>query len=244
MTAPRFLVPEVLAVGQTIPLPPACSHHARRVLRLRAQDRLVLFDGRGNEFEAFLVPDPLGGARCFATITRGAAVDREARLRITIVQALSAQEKMDWLVEKAVELGARRIILAAAARSVVRLSAARRERRADRWQDIAAAACSQCGRNELPRIEIADDLGAALRAAQDSSARWVLDPSARSGLGRASGDSITCAVGPEGGFTAEELALAHALGYAGANLGRRTLRTETAALAAICALLALHGEFS
>jgi 16S rRNA (uracil1498-N3)-methyltransferase len=244
MTTPRFLVPEPLRVGETIALPPACSHHAQRVLRLRIQDRLVLFDGRGNEFEAFLVPDPLGGARCCATITHGAAVDREARLRISVVQALSSQEKMDWFVEKAVELGARRILLTAAARSVVHLSGPRRQRRADRWREIAAAACSQCGRNELPLIEIFDDLGTALRAAQDASARWVLDPGARAGLGRTGGDSIACAVGPEGGFTAEELALAQALGYTGASLGKRVLRTETAALAAISALLALQGEFS
>jgi len=245
MRPPRFLVSDRLAVGETIVLPLACSHHALHVLRLRARDSLILFDGKGSEFEAFLVPDPRSAARCRATITRGGPVDREARLHITVVQALSAQEKVDWLLEKAVELGADRIILASATRSVVRLSAARRQRRVQRWRDIAAAACAQCGRNRLPVIDVAEDLAAALASAPDAASRWLLEPSAHSGLTRvASGASVALAVGPEGGFTAEETALAHSLGYVSARLGRRVLRTETAALAAMCALLAWEGEFS
>ncbi len=244
MAVPRFLVLDTLAVGASVPLPPASSHHARRVLRLRADDPLILFDGKGSEFEAVFAPDPLNASRSHATITRGGPVDREALIRITLVQALSSQDKLDWLVEKAVELGAHRIVLAPAARSLVRLSGPRRERRADRWREIAVAACCQCGRNRLPSIEISDHLETALRCAQVSSARWILDPGAQSGLHRASGDSVTCAVGPEGGFTAEELALARSLRYAGARLGRRVLRTETAGLVAISALLALHGEFA
>lgn len=243
MRAPRFFVPHGLAVGQTISLPPECSHHALRVLRLRANDAVKLFDGRGNEFEALLLPDPADASRCRASIMRGGPVDREARLRITIVQALSAQEKIDWFLEKAVELGADRIILASAARSVVRLSAARRERRLERCRDIAVGACSQCGRNRLPSIQIVDDLGAALRAAQDASSRWLFEPSAPAGLKAANGGSVTLAVGPEGGFEDEEVALARSLGYVSARLGQRVLRTETAALAGICALLALEGEY-
>ena len=220
------------------------ENHARRVLRLRADDPLILFDGKGSEFEAVFVPDPLNASRSYATITRGGPVDREALLRITLVQALSSQDKLDWLVEKAVELGADRIVLAPAARSLVRLSGPRRERRADRWREIAVAACCQCGRNRLPSVEISENLETALRSARTSSAQWILEPAAQSGLHRASGDSVTCAVGPEGGFADEELALARSLGYAGARLGRRVLRTETAGLVAISALLAFHGEFA
>lgn len=244
MRAPRFLVATALAPGQTIELPPACSHHALRVLRLRGNDSLTLFDGKGSEFEALLAPDPSSASRCFARIMRGGPLDREARLRITVVQALSAQEKMDWFLEKAVELGAARIILASSARSVVRLAGPRRQRRLQRWQEIAAAACSQCGRNMLPQIELADGLATALGAAGDARARYLLEPGAASGLARPSGESVALAVGPEGGFVAEETALAHSLGYVSARLGPRVLRTETAALAAISALLALHGEFA
>jgi len=143
MAIPRFLVPEPLAAGARIALSPASSHHARRVLRLRAGDMLVLFDGKGSEYEAVFAPDPLNASRSYAKITGGGPVDREAHADITLVQAMCAQDKVDWLVEKAVELGARRIILAPAARSVVRLSEQRRERRVERWRDVAAAACGQ-----------------------------------------------------------------------------------------------------
>jgi 16S rRNA (uracil1498-N3)-methyltransferase len=244
MAAPRFLVSDTLLIGKTIALPPAASHHALRVLRLRARDAIVLFDGAGGEFQAVLVPDPGGGPHWQATITGGGPVDREARLRITIVQALSAQEKIDWFVEKAVELGADRIVLASSVRSVVRLAAARRQRRLERWREIAAGACAQSGRNRLPAIDLADDLAAALGAARHASACWLLEPNAPSGLARAPGGSVAIAVGPEGGFTGEEVALAHSLGFVSARLGQRILRTETAALAAVSALLALDGEFS
>ena len=244
MRAPRFLISDPLAVGQTIELPPACCHHALRVLRLRPGDALVLFDGMGSEFEAFLVPHAHSKSRWQATIARGGPIDREARLRITVVQALCAQEKIDWFLEKAVELGAGRIVFASAARSLVRLNAARRQRRIERWRELVAAASSQCGRNVLALVEIADDLAAALAGAQGSNSRWLLDPSAPHGLTRANGGSVTLVVGPEGGFTAEETSLAHSLGYVGARLGPRVLRTETAALAGISALLALEGEFS
>lgn len=244
MRAPRFFVSDGLAVGQTIVLPPQCSHHALRVLRLRAHDAVKLFDGKGNEFDALLLPDPAAVSQCRASITSGGPVDREARLRITIVQALSVQEKIDWFLEKAVELGADRIILAGTARSVVRLSAARRQRRLERCRDIALAACSQCGRNRVPVIEIADDLGAALGAAQEASSRYLLEPNAPAGLKAANGRSVALAVGPEGGFEVEEVALAHSFGYVSSRVGQRVLRTETAALTAICALLALAGEYS
>jgi 16S rRNA (uracil1498-N3)-methyltransferase len=252
MTSPRFLVRTVLAAGTTIELPAAASHHARRVLRLRAGDALTLFDGVGNEYAARFAPDPVNASRSEATIAGGGPVDREPRLRITLVQALSAQEKLDWLVEKAVELGAHRIVLAPAARSVVRLDGARRERRLERLREIAAAACCQCGRNRIPEIAIADGLEAALRAGADARSRWVLDPASPTALlrGFASGapepgvEAASLAVGPEGGYTDAELALARALGYSGARLGARVLRTETAGLAAISALLAASGEYS
>ena len=236
MRAPRFFLPAALAVGQTIVLPPECSHHALRVLRLRAHDAVTLFDGKGNEFEAFLLPEPSSASYCRASITRGGPLEREARLRITIVQALSAQEKIDWFLEKTVELGADRIVLAAAARSVVRLSAARRQRRIERCREIAVAACSQCGRNRLPVIEIVDDWASALGTAKNAASRWLLEPGAPGGLKAANGGAVALVVGPEGGFDAEEIALAHSLGYVSARVGPRVLRTETAAMVVLAQL--------
>jgi 16S rRNA (uracil1498-N3)-methyltransferase len=246
MSPPRFLVPGPHRAGESVELPEGVAHHARRVLRLRAGDELVLFDGVGNEYRARL-ETVAGSDRAHALIDGGGAMDREARLAITLVQALVAPEKIDWLVEKCVEAGAARIVIAPAARSVARLEGARQARRLARWQDIAAAACAQCGRNVLPAIELAPDLPAALRAGAAAAAGWILDPQAPSGLGAtgASGAGGACiAVGPEGGFTTDELGAAEALGYRRARLGPRVLRTETAGLAAVSALLALNGEYS
>jgi len=255
MSTPRFFVEDpsqgrgvAAAAGLTVPLPAPAGHHARRVLRLRPQEPIVLFDGNGNEYAAALLYDPLDAAGALAQIHAAAAVDREARVAITLVQALSAQDKIDWLIEKCVELGVARVVLAPAERSVVRLDEGRRARRLERWRDIATAACAQCGRNRVPQILLASDLAAALRAVPEGSRRWLLEPQAPRGLGAAgeggSGSAaLVCAVGPEGGFTAAEQAQAAALGYVAVRLGTRVLRTETAGLAAVAALLALHGEY-
>ncbi len=223
-------------------LPSAVSHHARRVLRLADGDALVLFDGKGSEFEAVLLAATENGSHSFAKIVRGGPVCRDAALQITLVQALVSQEKADWVVEKAVELGAHRILFAPCTRSVVRLDGRRLERRAERWREIAVAACGQCGRNTLPLVEAASDLETALRAGLDADERRVLEPTAEGGIGRVNGASVCMAVGPEGGFTSAELSLAHRLGYRGTRLGPRVVRTETAGLFAIAALLALNGE--
>ncbi len=235
-----------MAAGQTVVLPPAVSHHARRVLRLRAQDPLVLFDGEGREFEAVFLPDASDPALASAVISRGGPVDREARVRITLIQALGAQEKIDWLVEKCVELGVDRIVLAPTHRSVVRLDEARRTRRAARLREIVVAACCQCGRNRLPVVDVASELAAALALAPPDAARFLLDPGAAGGLKAPAPGAqppIWFVVGPEGGFTDEERALAAEFGYRRVRLGRRTLRTESAGLVAIAAALALGAEF-
>jgi 16S rRNA (uracil1498-N3)-methyltransferase len=244
MATPRFYVPEGLAPDARLALAPEASHHARRVLRLRAGEEVVLFDGAGNEYQAVLEAAAPNENRSYVRVLRGGAVDREAALQVTLVQALCAQDKTAWIVEKCVELGVARLILAPAARSVVRLAAARAPRRADRWREIAISACCQCGRNRIPSVELAGDLASALRGAGDGTQRLLLDPAAAAGLPQPQGAGVVLAVGPEGGFTAGELQLAASLGYAATRLGPRVLRTETAGLAAISALLAREGEFS
>jgi len=260
MPTPRFYVPataagaqpSALAPGNVLQLPAAASHHALRVLRLRPGDPVVLFDGQGQEYRAVLEAAPAGnpanGSGCAARVLEGGTVDREAAVSITLVQALSATEKIDWLVEKCVELGVARLVLVPAERSVVRLDAPRGARRLGRWQDIGAAACCQCGRNRLMDIVLAADLPEALQGALPAGGpAWVLDPSAPVALAAAPPGPplpITCAVGPEGGFTAAEIALAESSGYVRGRLGPRVLRTETAGLAVVAALLALHGEYA
>lgn len=267
MRTPRFFFPDPpdgpplrdLAPGARVLLPDDASHHARRVLRLRPGETVALFDGRGHEAEAVLAEAPAGepanASRYAAHIVAVGAIDREAGVAITLVQALSASEKIDWLVEKCVELGVARLVLAPAQRSVVRLEAGRASRRLERWRDIGIAACGQCGRNRLMEIMLAGDLGEALREGRPTSGQaWVLDPAAPVALAAemagggvlpADGASpIACAVGPEGGFSDEEIALAESIGYARGRLGSRVLRTETAGLVAVTALMALHGEYA
>jgi len=261
MSTPRFHVPDAstgarlrdLAPGMALPLPDPANHHARRVLRLRPGDPIVLFDGQGHEYHALLeeapADTPVNAGRFAARVQRGGAVDREAGVPITLVQALSATEKIDWLVEKCVELGVARLVLAPAERSVVRLDAARGERRLSRWHDIGVAACCQCGRNRLMEISLAADLRSAFQwAVPAAGAAWLLDPGAPASLavGAARAEArlpVAFAVGPEGGFTPAELALGESSGYVRVRLGPRVLRTETAGLAAVTALLALSGEY-
>ncbi len=260
MRTPRFFVPDPtdgarlrdLATGATVLLPDDASHHARRVLRLRPGEAVALFDGAGHEAEAVLAEAPAGGtangSRFAARILASGAIDREAGVAITLVQALSASEKIDWLVEKCVELGVARLVLAPAQRSVVRLEAARGARRLERWRDIGVSACGQCGRNRLMDITLAGDLAEALQAGRPTPGRaWILDPAGPVALAATLPDGgavpLACAVGPEGGFTDAEMAQAESAGYARARLGPRVLRTETAGLVAVAALLALHGEY-
>ncbi len=242
MATPRFHVDGPLAAPARVELPAAASHHALRVLRLRAGDPLQLFDGRGGQYEARLLAGGAGAAAVVELLSHD-PVEREARVELTLVQALVALDKMDWVVEKAVELGVARLLVAPAERSVVRLDADRGQRRCQRWREIAIAACAQCGRNRLPAVELAPSLEVALATGASATLRLLLDPDAPQGL-PAVHAAVSLVVGPEGGFTAAESGAARSHGYQGTRLGPRTLRTETAGLAATAALLALAGEFS
>ncbi|HOX88175.1 MAG TPA: 16S rRNA (uracil(1498)-N(3))-methyltransferase [Burkholderiaceae bacterium] len=240
MSTPRFFVDAALEPGAHLALPERVAHHALRVLRLAPGSALVLFNGRGGEAQATL---EIAGPRAWARITQWHGVERESGLDLTLIQAIVAADKLDWVVEKATELGVARIVLVPAARSVVRLSGERLERRLAHWRDIALAACAQCGRNRVPEILAEADLRAAC-AASAARHRYVLAPVASDArLSAAPGDALALAVGPEGGFTPDELGVARAAGFTALRLGPRVLRTETAGLAALAACQALAGDW-
>jgi 16S rRNA (uracil1498-N3)-methyltransferase len=250
MSTPRFLVSGSLRTGTRISLTPAASHHALRVLRLREGAQILVFDGAGHEALATLEGDLTQGGVVHATLLDVRTIDREAATSIAVLQALCAQDKIDWLVEKCVELGAARIVLFPAERSVVRLEESRRARREERLREIAIAASAQCGRTRIPSVAIVSSMREAFAPvpgqAPPAVQRWILDPGGDAGFGA---DALDCrdatfAVGPEGGFTNDELSLAHSHGFTSLRLGPRVLRTETAGLAAVAALLALRGEFT
>jgi 16S rRNA (uracil1498-N3)-methyltransferase len=240
MTVARFFVDADLAAGMAVRLPTAVAHHATRVLRLSDDATIVLFNGRGGEFAARLRTDK-GHAN--AVVEYFDPVERESPLRLTLLQALVAGDKLDWVVEKAVELGVTRIVISPAARSVVRLAGERLTRRLSHWREIVAGACAQCGRNRLPAVEAAASPAAAFAALRDCTQRFVLTPGAGGKLFAAAA-SIGLAVGPEGGFTEEELQQAETHGFVRTGLGPRVLRTETAGLAAAAALQAMWGDIA
>lgn len=239
MPAPRFFVDLPLAPGARVQLPQAVAHHAFRVLRLAEGDVVTLFNGHGGEFDAALGSVQRGDA----LLREHRTVEREAPLELTLVQSLVATEKLDWIVEKATELGAARVLLLPAERSVVRLAGERLERRLAHLRGVARAACEQCGRNRVPLVDAVSSLAQAATAAPPAAQRLVLAPEATEGrMGHAR--AFVLAVGPEGGFTPAELSAAQAAGYGLTCLGPRVLRTETAGLAALAALQALHGDFA
>lgn len=242
MPAPRFHCDIPLAAGARIALPDALAHHALRVLRLRDGEAITLFNGQGGEYPAVLEVDGKAG---WAQL--GEFNPREAELggRITLAQGLPSGDKMDWVVEKAVELGAARVCPIAAQRSVLQLSGARLEKRVAHWQRIAQSAAEQCGRNRLMAVDAPQSLADWLALPADGL-RLLCHPEAGQDLAGALQDAsgaqaLTLLVGPEGGWSDKELEAARQAGVQAVRFGPRVLRTETAGLALISAISALRG---
>jgi 16S rRNA (uracil1498-N3)-methyltransferase len=240
---PRFYCPQPLAPGATVDLPPEAAHHATKVLRMNEGEGVILFDGRGGEWFGRL--RRVGKTMAVALESFDGA-DRESPLLITLAQGLPAADKMDWIMQKAVELGVAVIRPVTCRRSVIRLSGERMERRVAHWQAVAIAACEQCRRNVVPKVAPLVDLPQFLGAsAGDNGLRLILAPEAGvrlAALPRPAGP-VMLLVGPEGGFEDGELAAAATAGFQAVSLGPRVLRTETAGLAALAAMMALWGDF-
>lgn len=240
---PRFFCPFPLHPGATVELAADAAHHALKVLRVSAGDTATLFDGRGGQWQATLNP---AGKSLRATLIEFEDLDPEPPLQLTLVQALPASDKMDFVVQKAVELGVVRIQPVTAKRCVIRLAGERAERRLAHWRNIAIAACEQSGRNRIPAVAPIVDLPQYLGiAARENAIRFVCAPGA-SGFLRdlaVPAAPVSLLIGPEGGFEEGELLAAHAAGFHRIGLGPRVLRTETAGLGAVAAMMALWGDW-
>lgn len=244
MRVTRLFVEAPLHPDSDLALPASAAAHAVRVLRLKPGDAMTLFNGDGKEYPARLIT--AGTRETRVAVQSVAAPARESTLQITLVQAIVRGEKMDWIIQKATELGASRITPVSTGRSEVRLDPARARKRLEHWRAVAVAACEQCGRNVVPLIDLPVDLvvWAGDNAAPEPATRWMLCPDAGTRLrdmAPASG-ALTLAVGPEGGFGEGDLAALRAQDFGELRLGPRTLRTETAGIAAIAALQALYGD--
>jgi 16S rRNA (uracil1498-N3)-methyltransferase len=243
MRIPRIYVPQPLRPGGEVELPAQAGEHIARVLRLDRGHPVRLFNGDGDEYAAELAS--LAKRSVKARVLESAiAADRESPLRITLGQGIARGDKMDLILQKATELGVARIVPLITERTEVKLDAERAERRLAHWEAVVAAACEQCGRNRLPELREPirlSDWAAALD--EETGLRLALDPqgdvSARElSLKR----HATLAVGPEGGLSAHDLAVLDQTGFRGLRLGPRILRTETAGLAALSVLQAIHGD--
>jgi len=237
----RLFVPAPLAAGASIELPADTAAHIVRVLRARSGDALILFNGEGREYPGAI--DSVRGSRVSVVLSAEHAVDRESALAVTLVQAVPRGDRMDFVVQKATELGVARIVPILSERSVVRLNERQQTSKLAHWRAVAISACEQCGRNRLPRIEAPLDLRDHLAAPSDIPTRFVLEPEGASQpLPAAPSAAVEVTVGPEGGFSAAELDAMRLVGLAPLRLGPRILRTETAALAALTWLQTRFGD--
>lgn len=242
MNSPRFFCPDALAPGAVLALPENAARHAARVLRLGPGAALTLFDGRGGEYSARIaaVRKDAVDAEVLAWRER----ECESPLRIRLVQALQAGDKMDLTVQKAVELGVDAIRPVASRRSVVRLEGDRAARRVEHWRGVAASACEQCGRNRVPEVAAIESFEHWLARPADVPLRLMLSPTATLTLAELPpARSLELLIGAEGGLDPREAEMAEAAGFVGVRLGPRVLRTETAGLAALAAIQTLWGDF-
>jgi 16S rRNA (uracil1498-N3)-methyltransferase len=235
---PRLYVDAAIEPGSRLVLPAEAAHHAARVLRLKDGDAVVLFDGRGGEYAARLALQ--GRDKVSATTAGRRDVERESPLQITLAQAISSSDRMDFTIQKAVELGVAAIHPLLASKSLVRLSAEREAKKLAHWRRVAIAACEQCGRNRIPEIR---EPVALERYRPDAGSKILLSPSGSGKLSDLASGPVVLAAGPEAGFSDAEEQLLLRAGFQPVRLGPRILRTETAALAALAALNALAGDF-
>ena len=245
MPKARLYIPNRIRLGCDVQLEAEQAHYLGRVLRMKTGSELTIFDGSGDEFPAIVTSFRKGSA----TLQPGEPVrrNRESPLRIRLVQGVSRGERMDFVVQKATELGVSELQPVLTERTVVRLGAGRSERRLAHWQRVAISACEQCGRNSLPAIASPLPVDDYLAADREAAIRISLSPTARNGLGSldAPGEGrVELLVGPEGGLSEAEISNASACGFTPISLGPRILRTETAALAAIALIQARWGDLA
>jgi len=243
MRVTRVHVDLPLATGARLALPEEAAAYLARVLRLQPGDACVLFNGDGNDYEARLLT--VGKRGVEVEVGPATAVDRESPLRVTLLQGVARGEKMDWILQKATELGVAAILPVSSDRSEVRLDQARARKRLAHWQGIVASACGQCGRARVPLVEAPTRLEDAI-ARLPAGPRYLLDPGAAESIASlaAPGEHCVLAVGPEGGWSPRDRGLLVDAGFTGVRMGPRILRTETAGIAMIAALQARYGDLA
>jgi len=241
MRISRFYLPVALQVGQNIVLDDDCAHYLRTVLRLKQDAKLILFNGMGGEYQATLLEVSRKAVRVAVEVYLERNV--ESGLQIVLGLGISRGDRMDFAVQKAVELGVTQIIPLETARCNVVLKTDKGEQKRGHWQKIAQHASEQCGRTFVPPLQPIADLAAWVT--QQQGLKIFLDPTATATLNQLqpADKLVTLLSGPEGGFSENERELAKAAGFIPVALGARILRTETAVLAALSCVQMLWGDF-
>jgi len=245
MRIPRIYSEQDLLPGHEVLLPEQAGEHVARVLRMERGHPLILFNGDGRECEARLAS--LAKRAVTAEVLAIREVDREAPLKLTLAQSIARGEKMDWILQKATELGVARIVPLVTERTEVRLDEERAGRRLAHWHSVIAGACEQSGRNRLPELDAPQRLDRWLGSldAASGEARLALLPEGETGARELGGlpHGALLVVGPEGGLADNDIAMLRHAEFRGLKLGPRVLRTETAGIAALAALQAMFGDF-
>jgi 16S rRNA (uracil1498-N3)-methyltransferase len=266
--ATRVYCPIAFNAGTLAPLSDDAFNHSVRALRMQVGDTLVLFDGEGRECAATL--HEVSKSRASVMLGEPVAISRASPLNITLLQGIAAADKMDWIIQKATELGVAHIVPIACERSVIKLSGEREAKRVEHWQRVAISACEQCGLNVVPTVHPPSSLAtwlnlnavnAAVNATTLPTTAWLLHPEGSQSLttqihGTAQAVQSTAQttaaqatvshrilIGPEGGLSPNEIAQAKNAGFQPVTIGPRVLRTETAGLAVIAVLQATLGDW-
>jgi 16S rRNA (uracil1498-N3)-methyltransferase len=260
MRLTRVYVDAPVAAGKRVVVEGSAANHIARVLRLRSGDSLTVFDGSGGEFGARI--EEFRKETVVVAVEEHRPLDRESPLPLTLVQGISRGERMDWIIQKATELGTSRIVPVFTKRSVVRLDEKQAERKLQHWRAITVSACEQCGRNRIPDLAVPVDFfdmlagdpsghpdpagrkDSAGRSDSAGSTRLLLSPTGDLRIDDLQdvGKGITVLIGPEGGLEDVEQEAAVTAGFKAVRLGPRVLRTETAAIAALTIIQRYFGD--
>ncbi len=246
MRTTRVHTQQSLAIGQRATLETMPSAHLIRVLRMRQGAQVLLFNGDGQDYVGEIIVPKVEAVQ--VEITKVQAAAAESPLKIWLMQGLCRGEKMDWVLEKATELGVHGFIPISTERSEVHLDAERASKRLEHWRRVVSSACEQSGRAILPTIEPLESLDRRMSQPLPSVHRFALEPGENNlvqrALAQATIKDVILAIGPEGGFSERDLKQMQLAEFVAAGLGPRVLRTETAGLAAISALQARFGDFA
>jgi 16S rRNA (uracil1498-N3)-methyltransferase len=241
MRVSRIFHPHTLSVESEVTLTVEATNHLVNVLRVKEQQAIVLFNGDGNEYSAHL--SEVSKRKAVATIDAQLSISIESPLNIHLGQGISRGDRMDWVIQKSVELGVTEITPLITERCGIKLNQQRWQKKHEQWQKVVISACEQCGRNVLPKLNLPTTFTDWIHLSTNQL-RLTLHPRAEQAFRHVSFSSAGARllIGPEGGFSDQEIYQTEQNGFQSVQLGPRVLRTETAAISAISALQAIHGD--